>query len=57
MVVHDVVTTGQPADQTASEQSALRDVLPTVFVIVVYLLIGIRCVLAPLPGNLATSLR
>jgi hypothetical protein len=50
MVVHDVVTTGQPADQTASEQSALRYVLPTVVVIVVYLLIGIVAFWPLYPG-------
>ena len=50
MAVDTVITTCRQADQTVSDPSALRKVLPAAFVIAVYVLIGIFAYWPVYPG-------
>ncbi len=50
MAVDTVITTRRQADQTVSDPSALRKVLPAAFVIAVYVLIGIFAYWPVYPG-------
>ena len=50
MDTHEVITAARPADEAAGQPSALRAVLPSAFVIVVYVLLGIVAFWPVFPG-------